>query len=163
MLLSAMIPFVILMTCPILLRYTYLGVFSRQFHNGTHCESREKHVTVNLEGFSLYLLPIGRGEVQRRFSAGWPFPSRVDWIIGLDTSRDLGVCRPYFSFLHRVFLDVFKGISPFFSFVSFSCFGRCFDWPSYLIPKKVLIFFLLSTEEPLLGLGLENVTDDPAT
>ena len=63
----------------------------------------------------------------------------------------------------RVFLDVFKGISPFFSFVSFSCLGRCFDWPSYLIPKKVLIFFLLSTEEPLLGLGLENVTDDAAT
>lgn len=49
--------------------------------------------------------PIGGGEVQRRFPAGWPFPSKVDWIIGLDTSRDLGVCRPYFFLLP--FLSLF--------------------------------------------------------
>lgn len=179
----AMIPFVILMTClwaalRIGIKYIYLHV-SLTVHTHIHTlrgkrgkeKKKKNHNSKSLRilslslSFHLLFLPFstpshphwwGGGEVQRRFPAGWPFPSRVDWIIGLDTSRDLGVCRPYFfllpflsllfsgrrSSLRKIYISwCYLKVSSLFCFF-FSCWSS--HWPalrSYLIPK-VFFFFL---------------------
>lgn len=98
--------------------------------------------------FFLLLFQPDYCKVRRRFPPGWPFPGSVDWIIGLDTSREPSFSLLFISFSFRLY--IFKGI-PFF----FSCFSvlLLYDGPCHLIQKSPL---------GTSSTGWD-VTDDPAT